>query len=410
MRIDSERLKDHIEELGKIGLTERGGISRFSLTREDLDARHLIIEWMEAAGLEVRVDQAANIIGKRSEAKYKSPVIMSGSHIDTVPDGGRFDGAFGVLAAIEVAQTLNDQGVKTEYPFEAVVFTNEEGVRFPIFIGSKAMAGELDIDTLYSIKDKDGVTFFEALKSGYDPKTLTPARRKMGEVKAFIEAHIEQGPILDMKKIPIGVVSKIAGISHTYVTVEGQAGHAGTTPMSMRRDPLQGAAKIVLAVDETVKALSDATVGTVGFLKVSPGATNVIPGNVHMGIDIRDVDEGRMDEALNNLKRKIAEICSTLKLNYRVEEKSKVPPTLLSDSVVKTIVKASERLDLPYIIMLSGAGHDTMAIAKIAECAMIFIKSKQGKSHVPDEFSEWKDLTDGANVLLHSIADLSVIM
>lgn len=410
MRINAERLKKHIDELGKIGVTEKGGISRFSLTPEDIDARRLIIEWMKEAGLEVRVDQAANIIGKRA-GKVTSPSIMTGSHIDTVPDGGRFDGVFGTLAAIEITQTLNDYGIKTEHPVEAVVFTNEEGVRFPLFIGSKTIAGELGVETLYSIKDKDGVTFLEALKkAGYDLKKLAPAKRASGEIKAFIEAHIEQGPVLEAKKIPIGVVDKIAGISHTYVTIEGQAGHAGTTPMSMRRNPLLAAAKIILAVDETVKALSDVTVGTVGFLKVLPGATNVVPGYVQMGIDIRDVDYERMETALSIVKRRIAEICSSLKLSYTLDEKSKVPPTLLSNNIVKTIIKASERLGLQYNVMPSGAGHDTMPIAKIAECAMIFVPSKNGKSHVPDELTELEDLERGANVLLQSIAELAVAM
>ncbi|MFQ5762305.1 MAG: M20 family metallo-hydrolase, partial [Candidatus Bathyarchaeia archaeon] len=390
------------------GAVEGRGVTMLTLTREDMEARRFLMNLMSEAGLEVRVDAAGNIIGLRRGTKQDAPVVLAGSHIDTVPNGGRLDGALGVLAAVECVRVLNERGVQTRHPIEVVSFTNEEGVRFPLFIGSKAVAGDLSLQELYELKGRDGVSFKDALESWQPELSNLPSpRRQPHEVNAFLELHIEQGPVLEAERTPIGIVEAITGLNHFLVTLEGTSNHAGTTPMSMRRDPMLAAAKLVLAVNEIATSTSPTTRGTVGLMNVSPGAMNVIPDRVEFGVDMRDVDAGRLRSATEAFKAAVREVNALYRVDSKVEERAAVAPVGLSPSVIDTIEEVTRELGYSAKRMPSGAGHDAMVMRKITDVGMIFIPSKGGKSHTPEEWSEWNDIEKGATVLLHAIAKLA---
>lgn len=408
LRISRERLFRDLEELGRIGSSAEGGRTRLALSAEDFEARGFLIERMKKAGLEVRIDQVGNIIGRRRGRDEGAPVVAFGSHIDTVPNAGMFDGCLGVLSALEAVRTLNDAGITTHHPLEVISFSNEEGVRFPLMTGSKTAAGVIDVEEAYRQKDSDGVSYREALeRGGLSTASLAPARRRRGEVKAWVELHIEQGPVLSSEGTKIGIVEAIAGLVHLIATIRGAAGHAGTTPMQYRKDPLIAAAQAILEVNRAARELGGGAVGTVGLLRVQPGAINVIPAQVEMSIDFRDIDASRLSWGIARIRRFMEDTCGRAGLELAVNERARLDPTPMSRLVMDSIRRSAEELGASYRLMPSGAAHDTQNMARICDVGMIFVPSKDGVSHSPREWTDYDDAALGADVLLHTVLHLA---
>lgn len=407
MRVSQDRLVNDLTALGKIGAKEGHGRTRLVLTPEDFEARRFLVARMKEAGLEVRVDQVGNIIGRRGGSDKTLPILAFGSHIDTVPNAGMLDGCYGVMSALEVIRTLNDNSVATRHPLEVVSFSNEEGVRYPMMIGSKVASGLMELSAAYELKDGAGIPYRQALESGEMAKSsIAPARRLAGEIKSWVELHIEQGPVLESEGVKIGVVEGIVGLVHKLVTIRGRAGHAGTTPMIARHDPLLGCAEIIQQVNRIAKEISTTSVGTVGLLRVEPGAMNVIPGKVEMGIDFRDVIAEHIDRGMARIEAEIQRVCRELGLEYALSERSRLVPQPMSKRIMNSIERAAKALGAPHRLMPSGAGHDTQNMARICETGMIFVPSRNGISHAPDEWTDPSDLALGADVLLGTILDL----
>jgi hydantoinase/carbamoylase family amidase len=317
------------------------------------------------------------------------------------------DGCYGVMSALEVIRTLNDNSVATRHPLEIISFSNEEGVRYPMMIGSKVASGLMELGEAYELKDGSGIPYRQALESGGMTKSsLAPARRLVGEIKAWVELHIEQGPVLESEGVKIGIVEGIVGLIHKLVAIRGRAGHAGATPMNVRHDPLLGCAMIIQQVNRIAKEISTSSVGTVGLVRVEPGAMNVIPGKVEMGIDFRDLVAERMDRGMARIEAEIERICKELGLDFGLTERSRLVPKPMSKKIMNSIERAAKAWGATHRLMPSGAGHDTQNMARICETGMIFVPSRGGISHAPDEWTDPSDLALGADVLLGTIIDL----
>ncbi len=403
LKVNPDRLEQRIENLAEYGKTPEGGVNRVAFSEEDTQSREYILSLMKEAGLTIHIDEAGNVIGHLEGTEPSLPAIAFGSHTDTVPYGGRYDGAVGVLSAIECVQVLVENEVKTRHPLEVIIFTDEEGG----LIGSKAIIGALTPEAL-GVKSHSGKTVREGIVAlGGNPDALDRAIRNKDNFAAFLEIHIEQGSVLASKSIDIGVVEGIVGINWWDVTIEGFANHAGTTPMDKRQDSLLAAAHLIIAVNEVVTAEPGRQVGTVGRIRAEPGAPNVIPGKVVMSLELRDLSAEKIDSFFHEIVKKadtIAEQTGT-KISFSPIEATAVPtPTDLS--IRKFLAKAAEKLGLSYIFMPSGAGHDAQNMAKITPTGMIFIPSVGGVSHSPKEFTPAKDIANGANVLLHTILEI----
>jgi N-carbamoyl-L-amino-acid hydrolase len=399
-RANTERLQQRIAELARFGANPQGGVSRVAFSEADIAGREYIRKLMTDAGLVVRVDTAGNIIGRREGADSKLPAIMTGSHIDSVPGGGNYDGDVGVLGAIELAQLLQERGVRLRHPLEIVSFTDEEGG----LVGSLAMTGRLKPAAL-DVMTHSGKTIRDGIRAvGGDPDRLEQARRKPGDLKAFVELHIEQGALLEEGDIDIGVVEGIVGIRWWDVTVEGFANHAGTTPMNRRRDALLSAAELALAVNRVATSMPGRQVATVGRIHAEPGAPNVIPGKVVMSLEVRDLAADKMQTVFDAIRadaHKIAQARQTPISFKELEVASQPAPT--DERVRNVIVKAASSLGLTHKLMPSGAGHDTQDMTHIAPSGMIFVPSVGGISHSPKEYTKPEDVANGVNVLLQTV-------
>ncbi len=397
---DPQRIERHITELSAFGANPEGGVSRLAYSPADIAGREYIKELMREAGLDVRVDTAGNIIGRRTGSDQDLPVIMMGSHIDSVPQGGNYDGDVGVLGAIEVARLLREQGIVTRHPLEIVSFTDEEGG----VVGSQAMAGRVGPEAL-DVMSHSGMTIRDGIRAvGGDPDRLALAHRKPGELEAFIELHIEQGAILDESDVDIGVVEGIVGIRWWDVTIEGIANHAGTTPMDRRRDALLSAAELTLAVNRIATTTPGRQVATVGRIRAEPGAPNVIPGRVTMSLEIRDLAAEKMQQVFQTIAaeaQRIAEARQTPIVFAEIDVALAPAPT--DERVRRIITKAARSLGLKVHSMPSGAGHDAQDMAHIAPIGMIFVPSKGGISHSPKEYTSPADMANGVNVLFRTI-------
>ena len=399
-KVNDARIQQHITELSKFGANPEGGVSRVAFSDADIAGRDYIRKLMQEAGLVVRVDTAGNLIGRREGRDPKLPPILIGSHTDSVPGGGNYDGDVGTLGAIEVAQVLQERGIRLRHPLEVVDFANEEGGT----VGSLAMSGLLESDAL-ELMTHSGKTIRDGIRAvGGDPERLAEAVRKPGDLKAYVELHIEQGAILDESDIDIGVVEGIVGIRWWDVTVEGVPNHAGTTPMNRRRDALLSAAEFALAVNRVATSMPGRQVATVGRIRAEPGAPNVIPGKVVMSLEIRDLDETKMDAvfaAVRGEAQKIAQARQTPISFVALKTSSKPAPT--DERVRRIITSAARSLGLSSKPMPSGAGHDAQEISHIAPTGMIFVPSVGGVSHSPKEFTSQQDMGNGANVLLQTV-------
>jgi len=405
--IQEERLWQRLMELGEIGRQPTGGITRLSFTKEERAAKEKVAAYMKEAGLFVYEDAAGNLIGRKEGTDKDAPVVLVGSHLDSVYNGGMFDGPLGVLAAVEVVQTMNENGVETKHPIEVVAFTDEEGARFRFgMIGSRAMAGALSADEL-NYQDANGVSVAEAMQeAGLNPHHIGKAARKPGSVKAYVELHIEQGRVLEEANLPVGIVTGIAGLVWVKFTVEGKAEHAGATPMPLRRDPLVAAAQIIEVIEQEAKE-TGTTVGTVGQLHVFPGGINIIPERVEFVLDLRDLDAAVRDNVLQSINEQAQKIGKERNVKVTTELLQEMPPVLCSELVQNAAKEACQKLGLDVFSLPSGASHDGVQLVGLCPIGMIFVRSQDGVSHSPDEWSTKEDCAAGANVLYHTVLRLA---
>ncbi len=400
LRVNSQRIEKRIMELAEFGKDPRGGISRVAFSEADIQGRAYIMTLMQEAGLEVNVDAAGNIIGWRKGSDPSLPPILSGSHTDSVPNGGKYDGALGVISAIECAQVLKENGIVTRHPLEVVVFVDEEGG----LVGSRAMIGTLTQSAL-DVRSHSGKKVGEGIVAlGGNLEKLADVIRKRGDIKAFIEIHIEQGSILYSKNIDVGIVEGIVGINWWTVNIEGFSNHAGTTPMNMRQDALLAAAHLIIAVNRVVTSEPGRQVGTVGRIRCEPGVPNVIPGHVVMSVELRDLSGEKIGALIKKIKQEAASIAEKTgtKIHFEGIDAAAIPAPL-DLRVQRYLVESAKELGLTYLVMPSGAGHDAQNMARIAPTGMIFVPSVGGVSHSPKEFTRTEDMAKGANVLLQTI-------
>ncbi len=402
LRINGARLSQHLTELAEFGKTPEGGTHRVAYTDADRQGREFVIKLMEQARLNVRIDEAGNLIGRLPGGNIHLPPLAIGSHIDSVPQGGSYDGQVGSMGAIEVAQTLADNNRTLRHPLEVIIFSNEEGGTY----GSHALAHGLTEKQL-GLTTNSGKTVGEGIKFiGGDPSKLAQPLRKRGEIAAYLELHIEQGGILEAEKLNIGVVEGIVGISQWEVTVEGFANHAGTTPMNQRHDALLAAAKYIEAVNRVVTSMPGRQVGTVGRIQAQPGAYNVIPGKVLTTLELRDLDAAKIQLLFQKIQAEVGQIEKATGTKFSFKETNAIVPAPTDLRVRGLIDRTAKQLGFTTKLMPSGAGHDAQEVAPITSVGMIFIPSRAGISHSPREFSTPEDITNGANVLLHTLLKL----
>ncbi len=408
LRINSERLWDTLMEMAQIGPGVKGGNKRLTLTDFDKEGRHLFMLWCEKAGAKVSVDSMGNIFAERPGTDNSLPPVAVGSHLDTQPTGGKYDGVLGVLSGLEILRSLNDLNIKTKHPIVVVDWTNEEGSRFaPAMIASGVFAGVYKQDYAYGIKDAEGKSFGDELKRIGFAGPETVGKRKL---RAFFELHIEQGPILEAEGFDIGVVTHGQGQRWYEIKLTGFESHAGTTPMPRRKDALLGAAKIVQRVNEIALSHAPWAVGTVGMLNPFPGSRNVIPGEAFMTVDFRHPEEAVLKDMDARIRAYVDEVCKAGALTADVKEVFNYPPVAFDKECVGKVRDAAERLGYKHRDIVSGAGHDACYIARVAPTAMVFCPCVDGISHNELEkiYPEWAKA--GADVLLHAVVDTAEIV
>ena len=403
LRVDRDRLWQSLMEMAEFGATPKGGCRRLALSDEDKQGRDRFVEWCEAAGCSVTVDRMGNIFARRPGRDTRRAPVVAGSHLDTQPHGGKFDGVFGVLAGLEVIRTLNDHAIETEAPIEVAVWTNEEGARFaPAMIASGVFAGAFELDFALACKDPNGRTIGEELERiGYAGEAACGGR----PFAALFEAHIEQGPILEREGKTIGVVTGVQGMRWYDVRVTGQDAHAGPTPMEMRRDALVGAARMIDAVNRIGHEHLPDACATVGVVDVSPKSRNTIPGEVTFSVDLRHPDAvviERMDRAL---RAECTDIASNARVKVTVEQIWYSPPVAFDPACVDAVRTAAEGLGFGHRDIVSGAGHDAVYISRVAPTGMIFVPCAGGLSHNEEEKAEPDHLAAGCSVLLNAILE-----
>lgn len=409
MSINSERLWSRIIELSQIGADSAGGVTRFSYTEYDRLAKQLVTSYMVEAGMSIREDEVGNLIGRYEGTDPTLPIVMTGSHIDTVKQGGKFDGALGVLAAIEAIQTMQEQGISTKHAIEVIAFADEEGSRFGFgMIGSRALAGTL-LDEQLLQTDEHGISIREAMEqAGFYPALVGNASRTSDSIKGYVELHIEQGKVLESQHQPIGIVTGIAGPLWLSFTLKGQAGHAGATPMNMRRDPLQAATKIFNYIYEVTSSYEHA-VATIGKLTLLPGGVNIIPAELQFTVDLRDIDEQLRNDLESKIRCFAEKVCKEFNIELAIEVLQRVKPVKSSLEMIAIIEKSAVELgylNVPKLV--SGAGHDGMQFHSLCPVGMIFVRSKDGISHNPLEWSEQSDCTLATNLLYKTLLNMAI--
>lgn len=400
VKVQADRLWSSMMRLAEIGATVRGGVCRLALTDQDRIARNQFLSWVRELGCEISIDAIGNIVARRHGADPTRLPVMTGSHLDTQPTGGKFDGVYGVMAGLEVLRTVNDKGIRTAAPLELVVWTNEEGTRFsPIMMGSGVFTGQLSLDDMLEKQDRDGTSVQSALAAiGCDGK------RKPGHpFDAYFEAHIEQGPILENKDISIGVVTGAMGQRWYDIEVAGLESHAGTTPMDSRRDALLAASRLTVRVNEIALEKGGDTRSTVGYMDVHPNSRNCIPGRVHLTVEFR----GPQESMLAAMEQELGQACDRYsergKLDFSIRRVADIKPQPFFPPLVEVVRNAALELGYTHMEILSGAGHDAVYMAQAGPAAMIFVPCKDGLSHNELEDAKKEDLEAGANVLLHSM-------
>ncbi len=399
LKVNGQRIESRIVGLSQFGRDEKGHGYRVAYTKGDIEGRAWFMELMKQAGLDVSIDAGGNIIGKRKGKNQSLKPIAFGSHIDMVPDGGNYDGTLGSISALEIIETLSENKVVTDHPLEVIIFGNEEGGT----VGSKALAGLLTDEGLKKMS-QSGLTLAEGTRAiGGNPDNIQSCVRKRGDLHAFVELHIEQGGILENENIQIGIVEGIVGMMDWNVTIEGFANHAGATPMNIRKDALLAASRLVVAVNEVINSVQGKQVGTVGKISSFPGASNVIPGQVVMSLEIRDLSMEKVEMLFAAVQKRADAIAadSITKISFQLQ--FVIKPALSNNLLQEKINTSAKGLGFTTKFMQSGAIHDSQNMSLIAPMAMIFVPSVGGISHSPNEFTKAEDMTNGANVLLNTI-------
>lgn len=406
-RVNFERLKTDIKTLSKIGRAEDLGIYRTAFSDADMQARDWLASRIKDAGLEFYQDGAANIHG-RLNWDGKLPSIMTGSHIDTVPGAGHLDGALGVICGLEALRVLKENKTELAFPLEIVAFSDEEGA-FNGMFGSQALTGDISPEWIHSAKNLDGLTLIEAMsRQGLDAMDALSAMRSPDSIGAFIELHIEQGPVLDSRQTPIGVVEGICGLQRWDISMIGVANHSGTTPMDMRSDAFQGVSEFAGEIDRVLEEHGGSqSVATIGRIELLPGAANVVPGEARFSLEFRDVSAAQLDELADAFRLTLSSIARRRNLMFEFRVISDIEPVACDENIQKIITQEAARLDLPCYSLPSGAAHDTQKLARITDAGMIFVPSKAGRSHSAAEWTSWDDIEAGANVLLNSLFHLA---
>lgn len=407
-KINTDRLDSRLILLSLIGQDPEGGWSRFSFTEEYVEACELVKKWMEEAGMTVNYDAAGNLIGRKEGKNPNLPPIAIGSHIDTVKNGGMFDGAFGVIGAIEVVQVIKECNIEHEHPIEVIAFSEEEGSRFGAgLLGSRAMSGKIGKEFLYEKVDCNGETIAEGFrKMGMDPERIEKARKEKGYYKSYLEMHIEQGKILDTNNISVGIVQGICGYVWLKAKFEGNADHAGATPMSLRNDAIVPAAEMIIRTEEIAKEAGDGIVATVGQIKVVPNSINVVPGYAEITFDVRSIDMDNIDAVIERIVTAMDEVCKERGVKGTIEESIRSESVKLPKHMIELVNEAAVKTGCTFQSIVSGAAHDAQMMTAITDVAMIFVPSIGGISHSPYEETSIEDLSAGNQVLLNAVLSL----
>ncbi len=408
--INLDRLVKDMDFINDITATPGHGSTRFSYSHEDQQVREYILKEIENLEMEAKIDGVGNIRAKYNPTNSDAPSIMIGSHIDTVPNGGRYDGLAGTISALEVIRTIAENKVEINKPIELIIFAEEEGSNFgSTTFGSKVLTGRLSKEEVKNASDSQGVSAYDVMKDfGLDVESIGENLLTADEVEAMIEIHIEQGNVLEKENKSVGIVTAISGMNTFTVTLNGVSNHAGTTPMIGRRDPLVGAAKIILAMEEFARTkVHETTVATVGKLHCFPAGSNVINNEVVFNVDIRDVNQKGIDKTSDYLKEIVAEVAKEHELEHSIKLVGSSKSVDLSEKVINALEENVKTREIPYKIMHSGAVHDAMMLTDLTDVGMLFVPSKDGISHNPEEYTSFEDIELGANVLLDTVITLA---
>ena len=395
------RIARDLEHLKQYTATPGEGCTRLPFTKEARDAVEFLKQLMAEAGLEVSEDAAGNVIGILKGEDPEAPCVMMGSHYDSVVNGGDYDGIAGVISAIEVARQLQESGVPRKCNFVAVGFCDEEGMRFGTgYFGSGAMLGNRDVEYCKNFKDTDGISIYDAMKGyGLDPERIGEAKWPAGSIGHFLEAHIEQGPVLDAENIEIGLVDCIVGIQRYMVTVHGRADHAGTTPMDMRLDAVDAATKVISKIADWAREKADGTVATTGYINTVPGGMNIVAEKVEFTVDIRSKNNDNINDIARRIRAALDREVGAMGGSYEIDTKLVITPVNLSQEMLSVMEESCKAHDYSYKYLPSGAGHDSLEIGQVLPTVMIFVPSKEGRSHCPVEFTKYSDLAKASVVM-----------
>lgn len=414
LQVDGDRLMETLHTIGSMGKLPNNGVRRLAFSPEDIQARQRVRNWMTAAGMTVTIDTAGNMIGRYPGRYPHAPALATGSHLDTVPNAGIYDGTYGVLAGLEVVRTLHEHDIQLDHPLEVIIFADEERT----MIGSKAMAGQANLDPEYYAHPHYDPIVESVNRIGGDWSHIEYAQRTPRSMAAFVELHVEQGPVLEASNTEIGLVTGIVGQRRYIITVDGSASHAGTTPMSMRRDALVAAAQIILAVNQIGIATDECQgsgqkrdrggeqVATVGAMKLSPNVANTIPGYVELSLDIRDLSNAYLDHMLAKLNRELEAIAVSTQTQISIKPQLRNEPVPVNSHIYNTIEQVCDTLGLKTQALPSRASHDAQIIASITDMGMIFVPSENGISHSETEYTSPQHCIQGTNVLLHTLLQL----
>ena len=408
--INAKRFERNFNAISEFGALKGGGLTRLAFSKEDLEAREFLINLIEKNGFKLKIDNVGNIYaiyddGCEADAK---PVCV-GSHIDSVPNGGFYDGTLGVMAGLEALSSIKEAGIKLKRPLWLINFSCEESSRFKTAtIGSKIISGKLSQQRLHELKDEDGISLFEAMSAaGFKPQNLDEAILKENSLHAYLELHIEQGPVLERSDISVGVVSGIAAPIRFEITIQGKADHSGATPMNMRSDALLAASHIIIAANKFAKSKKTA-VATVGYVHAKPGVLNVVPGEARLGVDLRDIDKASLEELNSELRNFVGKLSRELKFSYEIRELSSDEPVKLSEHAINLLEDEAKKLGIKTLILPSGAGHDAMNLTKLASSVgMLFIPCVDGISHNTKEAINFKDAVAATKILTNALIRLS---
>lgn len=409
MKTSEARIKEMILVLAEFNDTEGEGVSRFSYGENDRKARAYLITICEELGLSVRTDGAGNVFARLEGRDPDALPVMTGSHIDSVKNGGRFDGIAGSAASLEAVRVMVEEGYQPKHSIEIVFFAEEEGSNFQVpVLGSKLLVGKLDVSDLKKIKNRDGVSAYDVMKrAGLEPDRIAEDVIKPGSLKAMIELHIEQSVRLDVEKKPIGIVIGIAGLNWLKVTLKGCTNHAGATPMDLRQDPMVAASKIIAEVPDMARSVSGTAVATVGNIEMKPNIPNAIPGEVTFVADVRDITDEGIAGVVEKIREAAKKYAAEEDLILKTEIVATTVPIKVKDYMVDTMSRCAEDARLDYTLMPSGAIHDSNYMAEVTDIGMIFVPSVDGRSHVADEFTRWSDIKAGADLLLKTLMEIT---